>query len=339
MTLLARRRLVGVLSVGSIAVLVAGCGGGTATTAPADDSPAASPTQAAGGTIAWIAPTSGQAYYDAMTCAVKAAAEEAGFETITQNAPDFDPATYNQLVSAVIQRSPDVLLLDPIAGADATPAMQDAIDQGITVVTVETPTDVEGQAGNVITDPVAFGRLTAATLVENMGESGKVMLMDFQLGSPILDQRAEGIMEELAQYPDIDIVAHEYGGADAAKAAQLTQAVLAKHPDLAGIVPTDTYDMAGSVSAVKQAKKLDQITMIDIDVTPSGIEHLEEGLIEALVVIKPAPYGREAVRVAVDALNGVENPDPLILEDSFLVVTEENASVLEEDPDLALASC
>lgn len=292
-----------------------------------------------GGTIAWIAPTSGQAYYDAMTCAIKSAAEEAGFETITQNAPNFDPATYNQLVSAVIQRNPDALLLDPIAGSDATPAIAEAIAQGIEVVMVETPTDVSGQAGNVVTDPVAFGRLTAATLVENMGETGKVMIMDFQLGSPILDQRAQGIKEELAKYPGIEIVAQEYGGADAAKAAQLTSAVLQRHPDLSGIVPTDTYDMAGSVNAVKQAGLLDQITLIDIDVTPSGIAHLDEGLVEALVVIKPAPYGREAVRVAIDALNGRSNPDPLVLEDVFLVVTSENRAVLDEDPDLALSTC
>ncbi len=127
------------------------------------------PSGATGGTIAWIAPTSGQAYYETMTCAIKAAAAEAGFEARTQNAPNFDGATYNQLVSAVAQTMPDALLIDHIAGAEATPAMAEAIAAGIAVVTVETPTAVEGQAGNVVTDAVAFGRLTAATLVERMG--------------------------------------------------------------------------------------------------------------------------------------------------------------------------
>lgn len=320
----------------AIAALVAAAFAPTAVATA--QSPAAS-SGASKGTIAWIAPTSGQAYYDTMTCAIKQAAAEAGYEARTQNAPNFDPATYDQLVSAVAQTKPDALLIDPIAGAEATPAMADAIASGIKVVTVETPTAAEGQAGNVVTDAVAFGRLTAATLVEKMGDTGKVMLMDYRLGSPILDQRAQGIQEELAKYPGIEIVAHEYGGADAAKAAQQVAAVLARNPDLKGIVPTDTYDMAGAVSAVQQAGLLDQITLIDIDVTPSGIGHLKDGLIEALVVIKPAPYGREAVRVAVDALNGVANPDPTIIQDPFKVITAENQDILETDPDLVLAGC
>jgi ABC-type sugar transport system substrate-binding protein len=316
-------------------VLAAFAGGGGAVA----QSPEASTPVSEGGTIAWIAPTSGQAYYDAMTCAIKQAAAAAGYEARTQNAPNFDAATYNQLVSAVAQTRPDALLIDPIAGAEATPAMLDAIADGIKVVTVETPTSAEGQSGNVVTDAVAFGRLTAATLVENMGETGKVMLVDYSLGSPILDQRAQGIQEELAKYPGIEIVAHEYGGADPAKAAQQVTAVLQRVPDLAGIVPTDTYDMSGAVSAVQQAGLLDQVTLIDIDVTPSGIGHLREGLIEALVVIKPAPYGREAVRIAVDAINGVANPDPFVIQDPFTVVTADNIDVLDTDPDLSLAGC
>lgn len=291
------------------------------------------------GTIAWIAPTSGQAYYDAITCAVKTAAEEAGYDTILQNAPNFDPVVYDQMVTAVGQRRPDAILIDPIAGSDATPAMTQLIDAGTPVVSVETPTDVPGQAGNVVVDAVEFGRLTARTLVEQMGETGEVMLMDYQLGSPILDARAQGIEEELAKHPGISIVAHEYGGADAAKASQLTLAALSRNPGITGIVPTDTYDMAGVVNAVKQQGLEEQITLVDIDATPSGIEHLTNGDIEALVVIKPAPYGREAVRVAIEAIEGQPAAEPVVLDDSFLVITPDDPSPLEDDPDLALEGC
>jgi ribose transport system substrate-binding protein len=325
------------LAVIAASALLAACG--SSASDPSSTATGAASGSTSRGTIAWIAPTSGQAYYDAMTCAVKKAAEEAGFDTITQNAPDFDPVKYNQLVSAVAQRNPKALLADPIAGGDATPALKDAIETGIKVVTVETPTTIPGQSGNVVTDAVAFGRLTAKTLVESMGETGKVLLMDYKLGSPILDQRAQGIKEELGKYPGIEIVAHEYGGADAAKAAQLTLAVLARTPDLNGVVPTDTYDMAGVVNAMKQKNLIGKVTLIDIDATPTGIAHLKEKSIAALVVIKPAPYGREAVRVAIDAIDGRSNPDPLVLADAFLVVKPDNAAVLDSDPDLSLTGC
>ena len=324
----------------AVALTTAACSSSTTGSSGSGSAPASGGNSAAqGGSIAWIAPTSGQAYYDTMTCAIKKAATSAGYETVAQNAPNFDPATYNQLVAAAAQRKPRALLIDPIAGSDATPAMKDAINAGIKVVTVETPTKVTGQAGNVIVDAVAFGRLTAKTLVETMGETGKVMIMDYKQGSPILDQRAQGIKEELATHPGIQIVAQEYGGADAAKAAQLTLAVLSRNPDLTGIVPTDTYDMSGSINAVKQKGLLGKLTLVDIDATPSGIGHLKEKSISALVVIKPAPYGREAVRVAVDAIKGTSNPDPLVLTNSFLVVKPDQAAVLDTDPDLALGSC
>lgn len=239
----------------------------------------------------------------------------------------------------MLQRKPAAMILDPIAGGDATPAMTQAIRQKVPVVTVETPTDVEGQAGNVIVDAVEFGRLLARTLIDRMGEKGEAYLMDYKRGSPILDDRAKGIKQELAKHPGIELVGHDYGGADAAKATQLTSAALARDPGIDGIVSTDTYDMVGVVKAVEQKKLQDRISLVDLDVTPTGIEHIKAGKVDALVVIKPVPYARAAVKVAADAIEGRRNPDPLIIKDSFEVITEDNIDVLDTDPDLALKSC
>lgn len=346
------RLFAGIALVMATAMTAAACGGGgdAAESASGSDQAAtsAAPSEEATssegggaqdrGGLTWIAPTSGQAYYDTMGCAIKAAGEAAGFDVTLQSAPDFDPNTYNQLVEAAALSGPTALLIDPISGAEATPAMTQAVNDGIAVVSVETETNVPGQAGNVIVDSVEFGRLLAQTLIAQMGEEGEVYLMDYILGSPILDARAEGIKEELAKYPGIKLVGHDYGGADANKAAQLTLAALERNPNIVGIVSTDTYDVAGVVNAVKQKGLRDQIKIVDLDLTPAGIDRLKAGDVDSLVIIKPAPYGEAAVKVAVAYLDGTPEPDPYVITDSFLVVDQTNIDVLD-DPNLQLTTC
>ena len=83
--------------------------------------------------------------------------------------------------------------------------IQDAIDAGIAVFTVDTFIEPDIALANIASDNVEGGRIAARALAELIGEQGKVYVTNVIAGISTTDQRQEGFEEEIAAYPDIDL--------------------------------------------------------------------------------------------------------------------------------------
>jgi ribose transport system substrate-binding protein len=286
-----------------------------------------------GKTITLVSGVQNNPFYAAQECGARTAAAETG-ATINLQAPaQFDAVQQNQVIEAAAAVAPDGMVVDAVFPTEATPVIQQIIDSGIAVATIQQPLSADGQVFNLVSQQLDMGRLGARTLFDAMGGEGKVFVIDFQAGSPSTDDRLIGFQEVLPEYPGIEFVGNDYAGADSAMAAQIVTGVLQRHPDLAGIWGTNLYGIQGAITALAEAGLSDQVTVVAPDTLPNQIEWLRNGEVHALIGQKPYEFGYQGVMAVLEYLAGEREAanETLFLEDPFLLVTQENM----DDPEVS----
>lgn len=303
---------------------------------PSDAATSSAPASGGGGgLIAYVPPISGSPFFKTIECGVKDVVSTAGYDFVSQAPPKFDAGLQTQIIQALMQRNPKALIVDVVATKQLQPILSSLTSKTAVVTSLE-PIDVRGQVGSVLFDQKAFGRLQADELVKSMGETGKVFLMDYQAGSQTLDDRAQGVTEELGKYPGISIVAHEYAVGDPTKAAQQTSAVLQRNPDLTGVVATDVYSTPGVINAVKAARA--KVSIVSADLVPDTVRELKAGEIVAFIATKNFALGQASGQAAVDALAGKTNTIPSYVDNALLAITPDNIAQADA-PEFASRTC
>ncbi|CAN5775917.1 hypothetical protein BH23CHL8_BH23CHL8_10140 [soil metagenome] len=286
-----------------------------------------------GKTITLVSGVQNNPFYAAQECGARTAAAETG-ATINLQAPaQFDAVQQNQVIEAAAAVAPDGMVIDAVFPTEATPVIQQIIDSGIAVATIQQPVSAEGQVFNLVSQQLDMGRLGARTLFDAIGGEGKVFVIDFQAGSPSTDDRLIGFEEVLPEYPGIEFVGNDYAGADTALAAQIVTGVLQRHPDLKGIWGTNLYGIQGAIAALQEAGMSDQVTVVAPDTLPNEIDWLRNGEVHALIGQKPYEFGYQGVMAVLEHLAGEREAtsETLFLEDPFLLVTQENM----DDPEVS----
>ena len=176
-----------------------------------------------------------------------------------------------------------------------------AIQQGITVVNINTGTDPQpSDIPLFTTNQVAATRKAVDPLAQAIGGKGKVAIIEFQPGLPANEQRVNPLKEGLKQnYPDIDIVAEQSSGAEYNRALQVTEDILTAHPDLDAIFAANEPSVLGAAEAVRGAGKVGDIVIVGWDASSAEIKALKAGAIKALVAQNPFRMGYEGVDAAV----------------------------------------
>jgi ribose transport system substrate-binding protein len=291
-----------------------------------------SPVDGTGKTITLVSGVQNNPFYAAQECGARTAGAETGATIGLQAPAAFDAGQQNQVIEAAAAAAPDGMVIDAVFPTEATPLIQQVIDSGIAVATIQQPVSAEGQVFNLVSQQIDMGKMAADVMAEAIGGAGKVFVIDFQAGSPSTDDRLTGFLEGLEAHPDIDYVGNDYAGADSAAAAQIITGVLQRNPDLKGIWGTNLYGIQGAITALAEADLADQVTVIAPDTLPNEIEWLRNGEVHALIGQKPFEFGYQGVMAVLEYLAGQREAanETLFLEDPFLLVTQDNI----DDPEV-----
>jgi ribose transport system substrate-binding protein len=325
---LSRRRLVGTTAAAGLGITLFGTA--SLRTGAAQDEPYR---------IVLVQGVTGDEFYVSMACGAQAAADELGVELEVQGPERFDATLQAPLLSAVVQSAPDAILIAPNDRAAMIAPIQEAIDAGIAVFTVDTFIDSDIAVANIASDNVEGGRIAARALAELIDESGKVFVVNVIPGVSTTDQRAEGFFEELANYPDIVDLGQEYSNNDPTQAASIVNARLQSDPDLAGIFGTNLFSAQGAAVAIDQAGLQGEVKVVSFDAGPTQVEQLESGTVDALIAQHPYDIGYTGVQMAVDYLDTGTAPAETVVTTGYSIVTEETIDDPEVSRYLYVADC
>lgn len=262
---------------------------------------------------------------------------KAGFDvTIDVKSAQGEGDEQGQLAVAkdMINKKYSALLLSPISDGNLVPAVEDAVKANIPVLNVND--GIIASAPNYV-GPRAIqnGELAAEWIAKKIENKGKVAIV---IGMPkafAARQRTTGFENWMkANAPDVEIVEKQNADWDRAKAKDLADTWIKKHPDLKAIFCNNDTMALGVVEAVKASGK--QILVVGVDGIGEAYESIKKGEMAATVDSFPKYKGQVAVETAIRILGGQKVPrvvwTPQALIDSTNVNTPAEEIIKWQDP-------
>ena len=255
------------------------------------------------------------------------AADEIGDVEIIWRGPVVESDTGSQIevVKNMITRGVDGIILAPNQKGGLVDAVDEAITEGIPVVIFDSGLD-EGPeiVSYVATDNYRGGQMAAEQMARAIGEKGEVILLRYLPGSESTEQREEGFLAGLSEYPEITVVSSDqYAGDNATSAKEKVDQLLQIHGDsLAGIFAVCEPNANGTLEALRNAGLTGQVKLIAFDPSDALIEALRDGDCSGIVLQDPVQMGYQSVKTMMAALNG-EPTEPFVSTGEY-VATPEN---------------
>jgi ribose transport system substrate-binding protein len=231
-----------------------------------------------------------------------AAAREANVD-IDYNGPamESDFARQIAILDDFINLHVDGILLAPGDREALVPAIRRAKNAGIPLTIVDSAADTEDYVSFVGTDNYAGGVLAARRLAEILRNKGRVAMTAGIPGGEATVAREKGFTETLTKdYPEVRLVAWQYGMCDRARSLSVTEDILTANPDLNGIFASNESSSIGVVQAVKGRGLAGKIKVVGFDTSPTLVDDLSAGVIDSLILQDPLQMGYQGLQTLLD---------------------------------------
>ncbi len=279
-------------------------------------------------------------FYQVMELGVNAAAAELGITVITQIPPTWGVEVQTPILDAMVARGDiDYLVIAPTDKDQMVGPLQNALEAGIKIITVDTFLGDGDYADGPVTFPLSYigsdnvegGRISARGLAKAIGGEGKVYINSTNPNVSSVEGRAIGFNEVMDnEYPDIEVIGLDFNLDDMNTAVQQTAATLERVPDLAGVFGTNVFSAQGAGTAVVNAGLGGAVQVVAYDATKFAIEQLREGVVSLVLAQKPFDMGYLAVSFAAADAAGVTSL-PVRVETGFAIIDIDNV----DDPEVA----
>ena len=234
-----------------------------------------------------------------------AAGKEYGVD-IDWNGPaaETDFARQIQIVDSFVARHVDGIVLAASEKKALVAPIERAVAAGIPVTVFDSGVDTDKFMTFLATNNFEGGQMAAKTLAKMINEKGKVAMVANEPGSLSTMDRERGFEDAMKQFPNIKIVATQFGHSDRAKALSATENILTANPDLDGIFASSEPSSVGASQALKSRKLGGKLKFVAFDSSDTLIEDTVNGVVSAMVVQDPYRMGHDAVKTIIDKWAG-----------------------------------
>lgn len=276
--------------------------------AEAGGSEAAAETEAAGGaggdaTVGLAVSTLQNPFFVTLREGAEQAAQDAGVELLVSDAQDDAQTQANDLQNFVTQ-GVDAIIVNPVDSAAVVPAIEQANQSDIPVITVDRAAEGGEVAVHIASDNVQGGRMAGEYLFEQIGGSGTVAQLQGVPGTSAARDRGQGFQEALDEASDIELVADQAANFSRDEGFTVTQNILQGNPDLNGIFAQNDSMALGAVEAAREAGQLDDLVIVGFDAIDDALAAIQAGDMEGTIAQQPAELGSSGVEAAQAVIAG-----------------------------------
>jgi len=257
----------------------------------------------------------------AETQSIRDAAEDAGVgQLITTNAG----STLSKQISDIqdmIAQGAEVLIVAPLNSDGLEPALQEARDQDIPVLTIDRKLNAEPCSDYVSflgSDFVEQGRRAADQLIAGTGGEGQVAILLGASGNGVTDDRTQGFVDQIeAEAPGIEIVAQQTGNFTRSEGQSTAEQLLGSNPGITAIYAENDEMGLGAQAAIVAAGKVpgQDVQIYSIDGTRNAVEQLAAGAYNGVIESNPR-FGPLAFDTLEAFLSGEPVGQDIVIEDS-----------------------
>ena len=263
-------------------------------------------------------------FWVAVEKGAKAAAKEFQVDIEWNGAPsETEYARQIQIVDSMINRKVDGLAVAATERRALVASVDRAMKQGIPVTIFDSGIEGENYTSYVATNNYDGGQLGARAMAKLIGGKGEVGLILHAPGSASTMDRERGFTDVIEkEFPEIKIVATQYGMADRSKARAGAENILTAHPNLSGFFGSSEPSTTGASLAVKARGLAGKVKVVAFDASDNLVEDMKAGAIQAMVVQDPFQMGYQTVKTLIDKLDGKTPPKRIDLSAKVIFADE-----------------
>ena len=256
------------------------------------------------------------------------AAKIGNIEIVTLDATNKVPKQTADM-EAVIAKKYDGVIISPITAEGMAPAVQEVVDAGIPVVTIDRTVYGVNTLAHVGADNVRGGELQGELLLKLFPEGAKVFeLMGTPGSSPAID-RSKGLHNVLDKQDKVKIVFQQTANFRRADALTVTESGLGAEPNPDAVVAANDEMAFGALEALKARGLAGKTIVIGYDALPEALVMVRDGELYGTVDQFPGEQSRVALRVLVDYLWNGKKPAQHDIYIEPKMITKENLQEAE----------
>jgi len=235
-------------------------------------------------------------------------------------------------IEAAITKGVDGMFLDPNEVDALAPAVQEAVDAKIPVVTVDRRVDkVSGILAHVGADNVKGGEAQGALIMKLFPNGAKVMNLQGQSGASPAIGRNKGLHNALDKAADkYKFVFEDTAGFDRAKGLSMTESALDGMSTPPDVIVCANDDMAlGAMQALKARNLIGKVALIGFDALPEALLNIRDGNMTATIEQMPGQQSQKALDFLVDFIRNGKKPDNAVTLLTPIAITKDNLNQAE----------
>ncbi len=214
--------------------------------------------------------------------------------------PQEDGQVQAQRIAQAVNEGADAVVISCSDAGKVTGAINDAVGRGLAVMTFDSDAPQSKRFAFYGVDDLKTGQAVMAELAAQMGGKGKVAVLQGNQNAPNLQKRVQGVRDEAAKHPGIQVVGVFPNIETPQDAAAEVIRVNNAYPEIQG------WAMVGGWPLFTQTL-LDEIDpkrmkIVAVDALPVELPYVEKGLAPVLLAQPTYLWGQVSVSTIVDKL-------------------------------------
>lgn len=253
-------------------------------------------------------------YWQTVLLGAQAAADESDGEITVVTAGPPSETDIDQQVTILenaVASGVDGIVIASISSDSVVPAIEDSVEKGIPVVTVDNKVNTDVYAQHLATDHYVAAAAAAEAMVAKWEaedfetEGGKVVVLSADSGSAVNQARTNGFIDKIKELaPEVVVLETQYTDNDIAQAQDALDNLIIANPDLIGVFGDNNHMGDGIANSIEQNGKAGEIISYAFDSNDTEIAAIRSGVLTGIVVQDPYGMGYEGVKAVVEVIKG-----------------------------------
>ncbi|MEH7383817.1 sugar-binding protein [Bacillus sp. JJ1521] len=229
----------------------------------------------------------------------------------------------------------DGILTQGLQEEQFTPLINQIVEKGIPVITVDTDAATSKRSSYVGTDNYYSGFIAGQALIEDTGGKANVAIITGNFDASHQQLRVQGFKDATQHAEGINIITIEESNITRVRAAEAANKILKEHPEVTAFYGTSALDGIGIAQVVEHYQKQDQIYILAFDTIEDTIHYMKKGTIDATVMQEPYKMGYQSVQMMIDLIEGQGVPNMVHTETRIIRASDlplDSKSIIRMDP-------
>lgn len=230
----------------------------------------------------------------------------------------FNPTKQVADIEDLVAKNVSLIIYWPVDEKAIQPALEKAVAKGIPTVNAGGGFAYSaGTVSNAFIDQWALGEEVARRFVKDLGGKGKIFAMLPIAGTTAAVDQLAALKAVLKDHPNVELLSAEHGDWNRAKAKQITENLLQRHPKIDGVFSPAGQMSMGVAEAFEEAGRMKGLTMSPGDEYNGWMKWVVKNQKGGAVTF-PTRAGQEATKLGLKILAGEPVPRGLVIPSEYI---------------------